>query len=1050
MDPTLDIKSYFREKVPEIVEQQVFQKLEGQVNTFIGVLDRFEQCFHSYQKKLEAQEAHKPQALTEILEVLAFKENILADIKYAKEQLDPEDFSRTWSQYFEAFDQLLAPLPEDVKKTQSPERFKFNADHPFPLSLGLSIKRFFWRISQFPRRLRNIARKWQKKEPLGTLYWKHHIPVHRLATYHLREGVAGDLMTWFIQFYELQSNSLNTLKAEVEKTDAAFQLMMHPPPEEASEPEESPKEGTENSETLLVDKPIFNEIQNPDAQLFNAQLQELDHHAVLESIREQFNQLLSDLKELNQKILEEDLVGFERDFELVGTIELFRWRFSRSKLRKQQQIFNKQFNTVRKIWAKSLDTQLSSWQYKMEIRVLNYFAAKEYTRLELSASKIINKNILQEVQKLTDFVYESYLKLNQFDGEDTELQQLLRMEKVRGTKTLTNDLIPRMVNQILDQTLPTQIQQSEAALARRIEEMPEVLLVAKTNDPTLPIPQAAHEKVSLTSLLSYEALPKFAEASKAIRTSIFAELNQLQAYVTDINQIASFTLDSALAAFTHENTGGEQAQVIAREGLERTMERTNDVYTELNNLFHAITATMRQKVSQFLQDAESLTDLSKLATIKGQIKTAKTIEQGQRFRANAVNYFRNIIPILGYVIGNQYKKLQAYIETLRNRFGLGKTMESITVEIADYLTNTQTAIARLPFVYQRLFRLEPVQDTTFYVPRKETMKELNRALQSWQQGNYAPTVLISERGGGSSTILNFFLEEQKGKVRALKCHFERIPTTEVAFLQKIAHLLGKPDLETKEELIELANGLQKPVILVLEEIHHLFAKKVNGFDLLHLLFELISATNRNVFWLCSCALHSWEYLDKTIKISDFVAYAIHITNLKNEEIIETILKRHRVSGYNVTFLPSAQVGVSKRLRRTDNPKEQQKILQEEYFSRLCNFAKSNISLAILYWLRSTQKVESNTIFIGIDEPDFNFLNALNNEKLFIIYDILLHDGMSELQLAHLRAEPLHQSRLDLLNLYDDGILVREKELYLVNMLLYRPLLRLLRSRNILQ
>ena len=91
-------------------------------------------------------------------------------------------------------------------------------------------------------------------------------------------------------------------------------------------------------------------------------------------------------------------------------------------------------------------------------------------------------------------------------------------------------------------------------------------------------------------------------------------------------------------------------------------------------------------------------------------------------------------------------------------------------------------------------------------------------------------------------------------------------------------------------------------------------------------------------------------------------------------LFSRVLNRFRSSKPDVRQLPPP------------TPEEQQKKLRVDYFADLNKIAKGNISLALIYWLRSTERVESNTIYImSLDNLDFTFMEGIPGEKLFVFW-----------------------------------------------------------------
>ena len=74
----------------------------------------------------------------------------------------------------------------------------------------------------------------------------------------------------------------------------------------------------------------------------------------------------------------------------------------------------------------------------------------------------------------------------------------------------------------------------------------------------------------------------------------------------------------------------------------------------------------------------------------------------------------------------------------------------------------------MPFVYQRLFEISPLDNLYFYEPRQKASLGLKKAYENWDQGHYGATALIAESGGGVTTLIHFFLRDLKSSVPLFK------------------------------------------------------------------------------------------------------------------------------------------------------------------------------------------------------------------------------------------------------------------------------------------
>ena len=123
---------------------------------------------------------------------------------------------------------------------------------------------------------------------------------------------------------------------------------------------------------------------------------------------------------------------------------------------------------------------------------------------------------------------------------------------------------------------------------------------------------------------------------------------------------------------------------------------------------------------------------------------------------------------------------------------------------------------------------------------------------------------------------------------------------------------------------------------------------------------------------------------------------------------------------------------------------------KKYFISLNKFAESNISLALLFWLRSAKEIVGDKIIIGSPpELDYSFLENLSNDKIFALSALLIHDGLREEDYSKIFNVPINQARQLLLLLYDDGIVIKQNEMYIINPLLYRQIVGLLNAKNII-
>ncbi len=1029
--------------IREIVLADFTKKIELDINEFCQFLDEFETCLTNFNTKMEAIEGDKI-VIPIAIETLSFKQKIHGLLEKLKAQFFPDEFEEEFEELFHSLNEYLDTFDTVIVQNQKPEQFQLTSEDKFPLRGLKMAKIFFYQISQFPVRVTNLFG--EKRPPKK---WKQRIPMRTLAKVHLKDDLALNLHQCYEDFYRQIAKAILHLEELTITTDQVFIDKIY---DTADIPEAQPKKAVAIEEELAkAELPVEEgDLVMPEQQLEEVTVRpiKIDYEPTIKGIKQQIQELREQLPQKIEEILVITFKNFGSKFEKVGTVELLPSKYNHQNLLMRKSSIRKTFKSKEDTWVNSIICQIDTWLYHLDLKTMKYLASKEYFRVERTYQNRINNNIIEELQKLNDFIVKSRDAIDNFEGEEDALKKMLMTEKINVHKSLTTNLIPKTVNFIINQDLPKLVNQAELNLSKKAGQLPESRLLLRSDSPGFPVAASDSDRVNPRSMVAYETIPKYSRETKLIRNELFVELNKIQKFLTEINQIVEFTLESAIAVFQQPDSENKSAKEIAKEGLDRALGRMRDIHSELHVLSEPITKSLRKTTLDFNDQLGSLQELENINLLRTKLAAAKAMQSTQEVKGKVQDYLKNALPMMGFLIVSKWKLVKSKYKELIIRWGLEPAPTAIDTEIADYYAESQAAIAKLPFVYQRLFKLEPATDENFIEQRSKEMAKMKKAYTNWNKGFYAPVVVVSERGAGISTLILMFLRKEKAKYRIIKAVMEEVILGEEEFMEFLRKSFEKSDLENIGDVIDYLNNLDYKQIIVLEDLQQLFLKMVNGFGALKMLFELVSKTNTNVFWITSCTLHSWDYLHKTLDVSDYFAYVVRMSQLGNEGVIDAILKRHRVSGYEVNFLPTERLEEGKKYKKMPQL-EQQSFLQEEYFLRLNNYAQSNISLAILYWLRSTRKVEGNTITIGLQDTDYSFLSSLSNNKIFVLYELLVHDGLTVEQLAEVKHLSLEKAKLDLLLLQDDGIIFNNDGLFEINMLLYRPIVRLLKAKNII-
>ncbi|WP_222933077.1 hypothetical protein, partial [Fulvivirga aurantia] len=878
----------------------------------------------------------------------------------------------------------------------------------FLIKRGKWFKRIFRKIGGWPLATGNFFRKLFKKPVKQRPPAHHQIKLRNLTRFYFKEKLSQGLSDLLDHYYKAINQTTLLVWQIDEQIDHVIDNFI----------------GEEKDISLAVE--VSQRV--PDSL------------AMLEKCKEE-------MKALAHDILQKQAEQFEDAYYKVGTFELSNRQFNAAKTAKLHYKINQGYLSKTKAWNNTVIILSDDWEIDAELYGMIYKGLESFHKNTTIVERRLKKNVQAEIDKIYDELSQYKQELEKHsDADDKDLKALLETQREKVNRQLEDKLVAQASEVILSQDLPSLINSIEASLKLEMKQLEERRAIVKGVKYDEPTRSSSLHYISPRELINFESWPRFQAAIKSCKVEITAKINDLQQELFQLSQIAAFNIESAMSLIGEDDKKNKPYDV-AIEGIDRTINKTQALSEHLEAIRNTVNKDLYISLQKLNSSLEQFTDNENIYEIRVRIAKAKAIERSKRLKDEWARRFRNIVPIVWGLIKNNYNKGNNLVQGLFKKYGLSKQTTAISTEIADFLAEAQLAVERLPFVYQRLFKSIPLQDSNLFEGRKTELNELNNAYNNFMKGRFAATVITGEKGTGVTTLLNFFSKELSTSCEMIRLDSKRSLESSDDLLAFFSESLGKK-FDNVDKLVAHLNAGSKKV-LILENLQKHYLKRVNGFEALIILAEIISLTSKHVFWVTTCTIYAWSYLDKTIRLSEHFGYQIAMNEFEDEIITKIITKRHQVSGYNLQFEPATNHLNSKKFKKLGE-KERQEQLHKEYFNDLNKIVKSNIGLALVYWLRSTKEVSDNTIHIAsLKDLDFGFMSSLPLDKLHALTYLLLHDGLSEEEFCKCLNKSLVRCRAILYPLFEDGILVENNGYYLINPLLYRQTVALLKSKNII-
>ncbi|NQV30233.1 MAG: ATP-binding protein, partial [Candidatus Marinimicrobia bacterium] len=560
--------------------------------------------------------------------------------------------------------------------------------------------------------------------------------------------------------------------------------------------------------------------------------------------------------------------------------------------------------------------------------------------------------------------------LQSFRASESETEANLKRDILSQNRSLLRDLrrdlLPRILESIIQARLVDRLRNLNSQIKYLVDQLPESHTIFRGPRLSKGRPQTHFITIEMKALVMGEIIPEIQESFEDFFQVIGSQSDKLSRDVTEIDQIIEFNLGAALELLSNEDLANAQAGAfsVVTEGLERARKQLALLIEESQNI-HML---CRDTLPRISQNADrrliELANNEKVVELQIRITRAKIRDQFLGYRHQLVRTIKSIWPKLLGFGQSLFQSLRAWYRRIRKITGLAKIPTDIDRQLNQYLTETKNQINALPFVYQRLFRFEPAADERFFIGREREFQVIQERFNEFKTGRNVSIALIGESGSGRTSLLNMAEPKIFSQMAKYRLRLDSTIQSTVELFLRLQEGLNQPELQSIEDLVKFLLERPTKVVVIVEDIQNMFLRVPGGFEAIKRFLLLINETSQNVFWVISCGLYSWSYFERVINIRGFFQEIIPLQEMNDESIENVIMKRHRVSGYQLEFEIPQNNERTRRWRRSMTDMEQQDILRSNFFAQLNRLAAGNLTVAILFWLKAVREIRADRFIIA--------------------------------------------------------------------------------------
>jgi hypothetical protein len=933
----------------------------------------------------------------------------------------PDRGEQEHTEWMQKFKPITCNIPNMVILPQDETRFLRKSSDSVFIGTGKLFKRMTLDLHRGGQSLKNGFRKLTGKEPEPQVQWTQQVPLRNVVYTHFLNAETW-IAEWEYSFRKLESSLLLAADSKMLK------------------------------DSQLIDEVDVETSDEPKEDLFSFENDVKDEKS--------FQRTLDEAKKEVAQITEKyqgNLGTFIKDIEneifkavtITGTIERPTDYYSDKEADKAEGQCNHSIQKRNKEWKVLQNVLCNRLLLTVNFLRLHEQVKERVGGFSTSWNEFFESSLTQQLQDVEVELDETIKVFEASEGHTSkEIKELNSIHREKISELIEKQLVAPLKEFRGEATLSNKLDRFISAIPEWTNFLPEKAVLVEHIDLEENPPRYEFEEVNWKTLvqrvLNNQLTKEF--APKDIKPEEFISMVTLE--LEEISQIAITNLELADEV---KKSDDEDPFQVAKEGLLRAknmlLELSEKVEQKKNNLTENLAE--KQKVS-FKKLALLLEkqDVNEVRFADAQYMAKETAVD---WKIKAQVWWANTSEKLELFARFIWKKLRQYFEVIRKLLGFAekKEIETAKTDLATFLSKTDESIAKLPFIYRRLFDFNKEVDDRFFIRQPSQFKRCKKGYELWLDDFPTTIAAVGEKGSGKTLFVKMLEAEVLKKHDTTHINFNGTIWKPEQVIEKISKVLKIDGADDIESLIDAIHRKKKREVLILENVQNCYVRNIHGFEAMEQLLFLISETNKEILWVVSCTRYGWLFLDKVMDIADYFTHVVESDTLSEQQIEELILKRHRASGYHLEFLADQAILKSRSYKKLmDDEEKKQEFLQQRYFEKLSKLSEGNATTAMIFWIRSIK--EFNDTHFVINPFEFGStdrISKLESPDLFALAAFVLHDFLNAPELAMIMHQSERDSRLTISRLSSKSILIASEHGYTMNNLIYRQVVRVLKEAN---
>ncbi|MDT8446126.1 MAG: hypothetical protein RRB13_04440 [bacterium] len=787
-------------------------------------------------------------------------------------------------------------------------------------------------------------------------------------------------------------------------------------------------------------------------------LQERSDEAILqaktdqESLAERLRELCGQLVQLQENSQSRLKLAFERQWAdfAQGFLYAGGWGYPASRYRpgraaqaqKQQKA---RAEGLTQAWAAYWTAWDQDQKKDGELYLLSARAAAVTQDLIFKLLQVQGKAVNEQIDALHDHL------ISWRDQQDPQTSIDQAGEQLRAlTNELRYQLQPQLLECLKTNHPKLDLQAYRDALTATLAQFPAEMSLLQERQADPLNPKTKTRQVAFYEIIDSEIFSSLKERLDSFWEKNGREYTAQVVSVHELDQLLDVNFGSVLLRIRDEGTAPVDRPHLFTDAMGRALDRLDHLAELDQKLRKQTRQLMQEETSKLGATAQALVDHEKVLSLQLMSAKVKGRERLHQIQRSLQKSLSAAWPQLVEWTQSHYQKLSDFYQQFRQYTGLtvGSAQE---LRLKSLISESRDRIFALPHVYRHLFRNEPLADDRFFLARQAEMAVVSEVFEKHQAQGHGSLAVVGAKGAGKSSLWQIAQSRAFGDYATARIKLEHRCLAEADLVEVLCDALGmRPCPSLSEIEADILTWTAARVVGV-ESLDRLFLRVPGGFELLRQFILLQHQTQAKILWINFCGELAWNYLDRVVQISHQFEQVLSLSTPSPADLKELVLRRHQLSGFHLKYSASAELAKSKSYREASSEEERQGMAQAEFFETLAQVSGANIGQALFHWVRAVESVEDQTLVLS-SEVRFNLksLSQLSKAELFCLQAVLLHERLSVSEQAQVFRINEQESRYRFDQLVERGILVDKGGAYGVQALFQRPLVQILKDRNLLE